>query len=91
MIQVRSNQSLLDIAVQEYGSAEAVFLLAEANGMQAAEVLSTAEEVYRPDKVVNKSMENYCKTNRVRPATNENVDTDLPLRIFTEQFTKQYT
>ena len=40
MITVLPNQTLLDIAIQEYGTAEAVFLLAQENRISPTERLN---------------------------------------------------
>lgn len=90
MITVLPNQTLLDIAIQEYGTAEAVFLLAQENRMSPTERLVVGMELKRPDVILNKDMENYCKANRVSPATLENSQSDITLRIFTEEFTEQF-
>lgn len=90
MITVLPNQTLLDIAMQEYGTAEAVFLLAQENRISPTERLTVGMELKRPDVIWNKDMENYCKANRVSPATLENSQSDITLRIFTEEFTEQF-
>lgn len=90
MITVLPNQTLLDIAMQEYGTAEAVFLLAQQNRISPTERLTVGMELKRPDVILNKDMENYCKANRVSPATLENSQSDITLRIFTEEFTEQF-
>ena len=90
MITVLPNQTLLDIAIQEYGTAEAVFLLAQENRISPTERLNAGMVLKRPDVIKNKDMENYCKANRVSPATLENYQSDITLRIFTEEFTEQF-
>ena len=90
MITVLPNQTLLDIAIQEYGVAEAVFLLAQENRISPTERLNAGMVLKRPDVIKNKDMENYCKSNRVSPATLENSQSDITLRIFTEEFTEQF-
>lgn len=90
MITVLPNQTLLDIAIQEYGVAEAVFLLAQENKISPTELLTVGMQLKRPDVILNKEMEIYCKGNRVSPATLENSRSDITLRIFTEEFTKQF-
>ena len=90
MITVLPNQTLLDIAIQEYGTAEAVFLLAQENRISPTERLNAGMVLKRPDVIKNKDMENYCKSNRVSPATLENSQSDITLRIFTEEFTEQF-
>ena len=90
MITVLPNQTLLDIAIQEYGVAEAVFLLAQENRISPTDRLNAGMVLKRPDVTMNKEMENYCKANRVSPATLENSRSDITLRIFTEEFTEEF-
>lgn len=90
MITVLPNQTLLDIAIQEYGVAEAVFLLAQENRISPTDRLNAGMVLKRPDVTMNKEMENYSKANRVSPATLENSRSDITLRIFTEEFTEEF-
>ena len=90
MITVLPNQTLLDIAIQEYGVTEAVFLLAQENRISPTDRLNAGMVLKRPDVTMNKEMENYCKANRVSPATLENSRSDITLRIFTEEFTEEF-
>lgn len=87
---VKNNQTLADIAIQEYGTLEGVFLLAQANDISPTDTLATGKKLTRPDVVLNKEMESYCKKNNVSPATAQTVDSPIRLRIFTEQFTEQF-
>ena len=89
-ITVKNNQTLADIAIQEYGTIEGVFLLAQANDISPTELLKTGQQLTRPDAVLNKEMENYCRKNGVSPATAQTADSPIKLRIFTEQFTQQF-
>lgn len=90
MITVLNNQTLLDIAIQEYGTVEAVFLLAQENRISPTERLEVGQKLKRPDTIYNREMENYCKGNRVSPATLESTQSDIKLRIFTEEFTGEF-
>lgn len=89
-VTVLPNQTLADIAIQEYGVLEAVFLLAQANDISPTATLTPGTTLERPDKVFNREVQAYCKNNRVSPATAETSDSEMRLRIFTEQFTKQF-
>lgn len=89
-VTVLPNQTLSDIAIQEYGVLEAVFLLAQANDISPTATLAPGMALERPDKVFNREMQAYCKNNCVSPATAETSDSEMRLRIFTEQFTKQF-
>ena len=48
---VQAGQTLLDIAVQEYGTIEAVFMLAKANDMSITDSLQAGQQIEIPEKV----------------------------------------
>jgi hypothetical protein len=83
---VQAGQTLLDIAVQEYGTIEAAFMLARTNDMGITDTLQAGQEIETPEKVYNSELADYCQRNSVCPATSNAVR----LRIFTEQFTEQF-
>ena len=62
-IKVLNNQSLFDIAIQEYGTVEAVFDLAMANGLGITDELNAGQELIVPesDFVVPEIVEYYRK------------------------------
>ncbi|MCD8081865.1 MAG: hypothetical protein LUF04_16160 [Bacteroides sp.] len=64
-----NNQSLLDIAVQEFGTLEAVYDLAERNDLAITSDLEPGQALdYHPDGVDSKIVA-YLAANGVRPAT----------------------
>lgn len=69
-INSQQNQTLLDIALQEYGSIEGVFDLMDANGYN---VLSTDpspyESIVLEGEVLDSAIYNYYKSNAIIPAT----------------------
>lgn len=65
------NQTLLDIAIQEYGDLAGVFFLARDNDISPTEKLTPGMTVSVPDVVINREMQEYCKANNVSPATSE--------------------
>lgn len=85
-----ANQTLLDVAVQEYGDIAAAYLIADENGMPLTTIPDPGTVVRLPDVTIDKGMQTYCKNNRVSPATADTVDGEIKLRIFTEQFTKEF-
>lgn len=87
---VQAGQTLLDIAVQEYGTIEAVFMLAKANDMSITDSLQAGQEIEIPEKVYNSELADYCQRNSVCPATSETASNAIRLKIFTEQFTEQF-
>lgn len=89
-VTVLPHQTMSDIAIQEYGDLSAVFLIAEENDISPSENLTAGSELRMPDVVVNKEMQDYCKNNGVSPATAETAESEIRLRIFTEQFTKEF-
>lgn len=89
-VTVLPNQTLSDVAIQEYGVEEAVFLLAQANNISPTGILTPGTVLQCPDRVLDKQMQAYCKNNRISPATAETSDSEIRLRIFTEQFTGQF-
>lgn len=88
-VTVKDGQTLADIAIQEYGSLQAVVGLAQANGMAITDIPDAGREIILPDKTYNRAMQTYCKANEVEPAT-ERDTSGLRLGIFTEEFTKEF-
>lgn len=84
-------QTLSDIAIQEYGAEEAILDMARENGISPTEIPETGTVLKCPDTEYNEVMKNYCKNHDVLPATKEAADSEVRLRIFTEQFTHQFT
>ncbi|MFR8837908.1 hypothetical protein [Bacteroides nordii] len=56
-VTVLPDQTLADIAIQEYGAPEAVFLLAQANDISPTATLTPGTTLERPDKVFNREMQ----------------------------------
>lgn len=65
---VLQGQSLLDIAIQELGTAEAAFDLAVLNGMSLTYELEAGDNVKIP-AVCDATVVNYYKLNGIHPAT----------------------
>lgn len=67
---IHSRQSLLDIAIQECGSFEAVYNLAERNGLAVTDDLVVGDELeYIPEDVTKKQVVAYLAARRIKPAT----------------------
>lgn len=66
---VKSGQTLLDIALQEKGSIEAIEEIAALNGLSVTEELEAGKTLLVPVNTWNKLVENYCKDNDVSSAT----------------------
>lgn len=89
-VTVRAGQTLADIAIQEYGSLEAVFTLAWENGVSPTAELSGGTELERPDGTFDRGMELYCRNNGVSPATARTEADVADTGIFTDTFTLQF-
>lgn len=78
---VLAGQSLADVALRVYGSAEGAIVLAEENGLEVTDVLEPGRMLeYQPEKVMNKGIVQYYAAQEVRPAT------ALAGRVFDETF-----
>lgn len=86
---IKDGQTLADMAVQEYGSWEAMIVIARENGMSMTEVPSAGTELTMPDATWNRTMQNWCKDNDVSPATARD-QSNVRLRIFDEEFTEEF-
>lgn len=89
-VKVLAGQSLLDVAVQEYGDLSGVFLLALQNDISPSGELRGGQELERPDVTVDREMERYCRINGIRPATARTEAASEEEGIFTEEFTMQF-
>lgn len=76
-ITVKQGQSLFDIAIQECGSVEAVFLIARQNSIPVTKHLTTGEQL-QPVGVTDKRVKKYYTDNHILPATSLTTDAFLP-------------
>lgn len=82
-VTVLQGQSLVDIAMQVYGSAEGVFLLAKENGLSVTdEILPKQVLVYNPENIIEKSVTGHYNKNSVYPVT----AFKLPELVFDDTF-----
>lgn len=86
---VKDGQTLADVAIQEYGSWEAMTAIARENNMSMTEVPDAGGELKMPDASWNRTMQNYCKTHNVSPATARD-RAGVRLRIFDEAFNEPF-
>ncbi len=78
---ILAGQSLADIALRVYGSADGAIVLAEENGLEVTDVLEPGRMLeYSPEKVVNKGIVQYYAAQNVRPST------ALEGRVFDDTF-----
>lgn len=87
---VKDGQSLLDIAIEAFGTWEAMMDLSRVNGLSMSEVPDT-DELLLPDKVYDVRMQNFCRNNDVCPSTARDIgESIVTAGVFTEQFTIQF-
>lgn len=64
------NQSLLDIAIQEYGTLEAVFGLAQANALGITDTIAAGIKLQiPPTDYGSRAIAEYFKPRQIHPAT----------------------
>ena len=89
-MKVLQGQSIFDIAIQELGSAEGAYALAELNGLSITDELMTGHDLSLPD-VQNRSISNYYANKAIKPATADNeVITDVS-RVFFKELPIEFT
>ncbi len=86
---VKDGQTLADIAVQEFGSWEAMIAIAWENGIGMCEVPGTGTELTMPDMCWNRTMQKFCRDNGVSPATARGGG-DVRMCVFGEVFTEVF-
>ena len=70
IIVVEENQSIFDIALQEYGAAEAVSQLVYDNGLESVNAdVATNTEMVITDSIVNKDVVNLYIKKNIKPAS----------------------
>lgn len=68
-VKVISNQNLLDIALQEYGSVEGVINLVVANNRSITDDLFAGDELIIDADPVDQLMLDFYRKNQIKPAT----------------------
>lgn len=86
---VKDGQTMADIAIQEFGSWEAMVAIAQKNGISITEIPELGTELTLPEGTWNRVMQNFCKNNDVSPATARD-NGNVRLRIFGEEFTQEF-
>lgn len=86
---VKDGQTMVDIAIQEFGSWEAMVAIAQKNGISITEIPESGTELTLPEGTWNRVMQNFCKNNDVSPATARD-NGNVRLRIFGEEFTQEF-
>lgn len=89
IVKVEEGQTLSDIAIQEYGTLEALTDLARANDISITDDLIAGTSLVLPDKIFNRSMQSYCNINSISPATEKDAS-GIRMRIFTKEFNNEF-
>lgn len=66
-----NGQTLADIAVQVYGTIEAMPVIANANGISMSDDLATGQIIECQDKVFDQYLQDYVRNNNIKPATKQ--------------------
>lgn len=89
-VTVEHRQTVSDIAIQVYGSVEAAVAIAEANGLSVTDDLEAGTTIECPDKVYDRYLQSYVCKRHVIPATAADPEGEVRMKVFTEQFTKEF-
>lgn len=77
-VKVLSGQSLTDIAIQVYGNAQGVFMLAQENGLSVTDELEPGQILsYSSDGVIDKGIVRHYAVKGIFPATVVVVDSGV--------------
>ena len=68
-VTVMAGQTLADIALQEYGTIEAMPLIASENGISLSADLLSGQMLDCPDVIYDNYLGKYAKNNNIKPAT----------------------
>lgn len=88
-MKIKDGQTLLDVAIQEFGSWEAMTDIAILNNLTMTDIPEAGTNLSTPDKVYDETMQAYCRNNDISPATARD-SSGISLRIFTDEFEKQF-
>ena len=83
-MKVLQGQTLIDIAIQELGSAEGAYDLAVLNGISVTDELIPGQELQLP-VINNKSVAAYYANKAIKPATNANESITEVSRVWFEE------
>ena len=89
-VTVKQRQTVSDIAIQVYGSIEAAVAIAEENGISVTDDLEAGTTIECPEKVYDRYLQSYVGKHQVIPATAEDIESEVRMKVFTEQFTKEF-
>lgn len=90
-MRVLEGQTVIDVAIQESGSAEAAYHIAQQNGISITDDMQTMLEQIEIPEVVDKQIATYYANRNIKPATASDVNTDNVERIFFEELPVEFT
>jgi len=86
-VTVLNNQSLFDIALQVYGSAEAAFLLSFENTLSISDDLASGQVLqFAVANVANRQVVDFYRINNIKPATALDSEQTAKHKIFDYTF-----
>ena len=89
-ITIKNRQTLADIAIQQYGTLEAITPLAIANNIPITHTLQPGTTLTIPAISINRRMQQYCLAHHITPATALTKEQKETIRTFTHQFNKTF-
>lgn len=87
---VRSGQTWADLAVEHYGTLEAVVDLAAANGEAVSDTPQAGRTIVLPEAASYPGVVLELRRRGVHPGTAQDGDTDDDSGVFTKHFTEQF-
>lgn len=87
---VQHRQTLSDIAIQVYGSVAGVAALAEANNVSITDDLQAGTVLECPERIYDRYLQVYVRMRQIQPATAEDPEGEIRLKIFTEEYTQEF-
>ena len=90
-VTVLMRQTLSDIALQIYGDISGLPGIARANNIAMTADLQVGQVLECPDVVYDAYLQNYVRKYGIKPATEYDGNGEIRQRIFTEQFTLEFS
>jgi hypothetical protein len=90
-VTVLMRQTLSDIALEIYGDISGLPGIARANNIAMTSDLQVGQVLECPDVVYDAYLQNYVRKYGIKPATEYDGNGEIRQRIFTEQFTLEFS
>lgn len=90
-VTVLMRQTLSDIALEIYGDISGLPGIARANNIAMTADLQVGQVLECPDVVYDAYLQNYVRKYGIKPATEYGGTGEIRQRIFTEQFTLEFS